>query len=607
VSSAGPGRLLVSAETAAALDAEASAVWGLNPFALVETAGRSCADVFIRSGVFQSGTRLRGEGFAAAVKELNTGSIVYESKTPWGSAQGLLGAARTRGENKRRFFRTGEDAQTVVALAGPGNNGADALVMLRALVMRGVACAQNSAALLSRDIRQGENNPRTAAVTALRAMGIPVEVWNSPTSENLLRRAGIILDGIAGTGLSGALRGVLLDMALAINALRGQTAPLVAAIDLPSGCCGAWVPGSPVVRADLTLAVEPVKRSLFTPDLRPFCGTILPVDRIFPAPLMERYGEGKSASCFPALGSSRLLSWDEAASLVPAVPPDAYKYSRGVAELHAGARGFSGAARLAASGAQAAGAGLVRLIVDDELYPALAGHCGGIMTAPRSTYAESRFNPGAILAGPGWGRDHSRFSVLARLLEAEARGVPLILDADGIALVREHFERSGAECRFHGSALLTPHAGELEAFSGVSKKLLLSEPSLLSELAVRYNAVILFKSHVMIIASPPDGKLVYVDGMNPVLAAGGSGDLLAGLCAGLAARCTACGREDGKNGCGTGELAGIASAAASLLAASARRVRGFCDPLELAGRAALLAGGAWLPRRTVPRAGKRAF
>jgi NAD(P)H-hydrate repair Nnr-like enzyme with NAD(P)H-hydrate dehydratase domain len=94
----------------------------------------------------------------------------------------------------------------------------------------------------------------------------------------------------------------------------------------------------------------------------------------------------------------------------------------------------------------------------------------------------------------------------------------------------------------------------------------------------------------MFIASP-DGRLGVVDGMKAVLAAGGSGDLLAGLCAGIAARVVAA--QDAQGAAGA-DLYACALAGASLLIASAEGLNRFADPLEIGDRAAELAGRAWL-------------
>jgi NAD(P)H-hydrate epimerase len=496
-------------------------------------------------------------------------------------------------------------------MAGPGNNGADALVMLRALLLEGFCNEERSAVFLSR--AAGEKaDPRSMAISALTAMGAAVYVWNDAdifTREVILKNAGLVIDGIAGTGLDGPLRGVPLEMTEAVNALSG---PLVAAIDLPSGCADDFGPGSPVLRSDLTLAIEPVKKAIYTPVLRSFCGTIVPVTGIFPRQLLAlcddwgiqpdpaRNHDAVSApERKPGPASSLLFGWEDARRLVPAVAPDAYKYSRGLVEIHACDYGSCGAGRIAARGASAAGAGLVRLVVDDELYPILASGADGVMVVPASKAGgiaaaggaenETRFRPNALLLGPGWGRDERRLETLERALAEEAEGIPLVLDADAIILAQEYFRLKGKAPRFKGPVILTPHAGELAALSGIEKETLLAKPGLAADMACKLNAVLVFKSHVTVIASPGREPLAYVDGMTPALAAGGSGDLLAGFCAGLAARLAAEKKLSAES------LFSAAVAAAALLAETGRRRKAvFGDPLELAGLASRIAGAAWL-------------
>jgi NAD(P)H-hydrate epimerase len=469
-------------------------------------------------------------------------------------------------------------------MAGPGNNGADALVMLRALLLKRFCREKKTAVLLSRE--PSGDDPRSQAVTTLKAMGVPVHLWNDTKErEELIKNAGIVIDGIAGTGLQGPLSGVSLEMVQAVNGLR-RSESLVVSIDMASGCTDDFTPGASVVRAGLTLAIEPVKKAVYTPALRSFCGVIVPVRGIFPKQLLALYGGGPAETV--------LFGWKAARALIPAVPAGAYKYSRGLVEIHACDYGSCGAGRIAAKGASAAGAGLVRLVVDDELYPVLAPGADGIMVVPASRAdkdGKARFRPDAVLLGPGWGRDKRHGVALARALEQEERGIPLVLDADGIALAHEYFSGQGKKPRFNGMTILTPHPGELEALSGVSAETLLAKPGLISRMACGFNAVLVFKSHVTVIAAPGSGNVAYVDGMLPVLASGGSGDLLAGFCAALAARLRAQGAFSG----GGDSLFFAAVAAAALLVETGRkRGAAFSDPVELAGLASRVAGSAWL-------------
>ncbi|MDR2478613.1 MAG: bifunctional ADP-dependent NAD(P)H-hydrate dehydratase/NAD(P)H-hydrate epimerase [Treponema sp.] len=508
---------LVSAERAQALDAEAAAGWGLNPFALMEAAGRSCASALVRS-------------------------------VP-------------------RLFDRCNAVPHITVLAGSGNNAADALVMLRILVTQGRAVPSLSRVILSRlPAKPDEKSPLQAALCALRKLNVPVTVWDSAPSA-LLEEADIVIDGIAGTGLQGPLHGSALAMAEAANAVRRA---FIVSIDVPSGNFDGWRPGMPLAASDVVLAVEPRKSCLYTPAARPFAGVIIPVGGIFPSALIEQYREAD------------LFDWGSASVRVPPVPADAYKYSRGLVEIRAGSPGACGAAQLAALGAQAAGAGLVRLIVDPSLYPALAGSASGIMVVPGGTDAEdSRFTPDAVLLGPGWGRGQDRRRLLETYLPLEEQGLPLILDADALALAKDIV--------FHGNAILTPHAGEFAAYTGIAKDALLADPvPVLKQYARERQVYILFKSHVLYIAAP-DGRIGLIDGMNPALGTGGSGDVLAGFCAAVAARQRAGPGFDGYS---------CAAAAAALLIEAARSKSAtgkFIDPAEIAAAASVTAGRAWLP------------
>jgi NAD(P)H-hydrate epimerase len=521
------------------MDAEAASEWFFDPFALVEAAGRRAAEVLLK-----------------AFPSLFAGS-----------------AGKPR----------------VAALAGSGNNAADALVILRTLILGGRVELENAAVLINKIPGPGERNPRSEAFRSLEKMGLRVfhgEALSLPDPEldETLRRADLLIDGIAGTGLEGPLRGPLADLVEQVNRLgaTGGRRPLVVSVDLPSGNSDHWKEGDPVLSAQATLAIEPGKFCLYDPAARPRAGRILPVEGIFPRALTEKYR------------AAELVSWDRAALLIPPVKPEAYKYGRGLLEIRAGSPGASGAARIAARGAQAVGTGLIRLAVDPEIHEPLAVNAGGVMVVPSGTGGEalgigaapggvSRFKPQAVLLGPGWGKSPARREILEEALALEEAGVPLVLDADAIGLAKGR--------AFHGRALLTPHPGELAAYGDIPKEDLLAHPApFLLSLAREKKAVILFKTHVMF-AAAPDGRLGLVDGMAPVLGAGGSGDLLAGFCAGIAARCFAAGEGP--------DLYACALAAAALLIRTAELFFAgrFADPLELADKAADIAGRAWLPAR----------
>jgi ADP-dependent NAD(P)H-hydrate dehydratase / NAD(P)H-hydrate epimerase len=512
---------LLSAEDSRVLDREAQDEWGFNVFSLIETAGRLSAEVFVR-----------------------------------------------------HFGELFENNPKITVLSGTGNNGADAMVMLRSWILSGLAEASNCTLVVSRLPKSGEACPWTEMLKSLEKMKVPVFAWNGETGKDSIGNSDIIIDGIAGTGISGPLRGAAQEMVHAINSQKTKK-PFVVSVDIPSGNSDEWKPGMPIVGADFTLAIEPQKGCIYNPAARPYAGIVLPVNGIFPKEIIDRYR------------GAELLDWESVRLRVPKVKAYAHKYERGCVEIRAGSAGTTGAALIAARGAQAAGAGLVRLVADDDIYPILASGTGGIMVSPVSGKFqdfEGKFTPDAILLGPGWGRGDDRAPVLEKALQKEKAGTPLILDADAIDLSKDLSKNA----KFSGNAILTPHPGELSRFSGIEKEDLLCRPApALLKLSREVNAVFLFKSHVLFIAAP-DGRLGIIDGMAANLAAGGSGDLLAGICAAIAARTAREGGFDAYN---------CAAAAAGLLIASAKadnlRKR-FTDPLELADKAADLAGEAWL-------------
>ncbi|MDR2922508.1 MAG: bifunctional ADP-dependent NAD(P)H-hydrate dehydratase/NAD(P)H-hydrate epimerase [Treponema sp.] len=522
--------ILVSADGARALDAEASAEWGLEPFALVEAAGRACASVFTR-----------------------------------------------------KFLKGAKGKTSFTVLAGSGNNAADALVMLKALILGGYAPASDCAVFATRLAADGKS-PLSQAMRAVQKLGVQTMEWHPQKAPDAFCKTGFIIDGITGTGLNDPLRNTALEMIEAVNLYKNKVnvvnhnknmvnRPLIISIDIPSGSFDKWRQGMPILSADATLAIEPQKLCLYAPLIRPHAGTILPVTGIFPPALSGKYREAE------------LVTWESACVSVPPVPKTAHKYERGLAEIWAGSQGAAGAANLAARGAQAAGAGLVRLIVDPSIYPIVAPNCSGVMAAA-GPQTDGRFPPTAVLLGPGWGKSEDRVRILENCLRLEEQGFPLILDADAIALAKDMV--------FHGNAILTPHIGEFAAYSGLHKDEILESPiRALRGFCAKIKAVILLKSHVMY-AAAPDGRIGIIDGMNPALATGGSGDVLAGFCCSIAARWKALVLKNGAEN-GAFDAFTCACAAGALLIQAAKGVAGkFADPAEIAQSAAVVAGAAWM-------------
>jgi len=450
----------------------------------------------------------------------------------------------------------------LVALCGSGGNAGDALALLRIARFEG---AEGLAAILGSE-RLGE--PASVFLGSIRALGLPVLSWEADRAAclELMGRAALLVDGIAGTGLQGPLRGPLAELAAAAVA-AGR--PL-ASIDLPSGLRDGSVPGDILLKAAWTLSIEPRKAALYAPARRSACGEILAVEGVFPA------GAAAGSAC-ALIEEADLPAW------LPPLSPEAHKGSRGRLAAFAGSIGSTGAACIASRAALAAGAGLVSLYASPEILAIISSRLESVMVKPEPAEPGS-LDPGrwdALLAGPGWGRGPERRAALAALLSS---GLPALLDADAIRLFAE-LRADG--CSARGPLILTPHPGEYEALTGLSPELALADPGPgLKALAAELGAVIVLKSQVTWIAAP-DGRLAVWEGMEAGLATAGSGDCLAGLAAGLLASLSAAGVGD----------AAFSAARAAVVAhgAAGRRLRaerGFFEAGQIAAEAAKLLGGA---------------
>ncbi|MFW5742609.1 MAG: NAD(P)H-hydrate dehydratase [Spirochaetota bacterium] len=411
--------------------------------------------------------------------------------------------------------RLADSAPRICFVAGKGNNGGDALVMARYAIGKGYPTSVVLAAGLN---SLGEQAGLHAAI--VRELGVEPVVW--PEAEagarELISAADVIVDGLSGTGIRGALRAPLDAMAAAINEATG----VVACVDAPSGLSDSWTPEMPVVRATLTLTMGLPKACLYLPAARPECGEVVVVPVSFPRALLDD----------PAI-PGELIGAGDLRTLLPPLAVDAYKHRRGVVAVFAGNVGTTGASVLAAEGAQRCRAGLVTIYADREVYPIIASSVRAVMARPFDSIEDAAaaleaVGTDAAVIGPGWGISDERQAHLRDLVGRVDRGV---LDADAITL----FARLADPPRLDDRWVLTPHPGELaRALGRASADVRDRFFDAAAELARRTGAVVAAKSHVLVVAHP-DGRYAVVDGVNPTMGTGGTGDVLAGAIGGLLA------------------------------------------------------------------------
>lgn len=447
---------------------------------------------------------------------------------------------------------SGEVEPEVVGLVGPGNNGGDTLVAMSALAAEGWKA---SAYLIKRkkddlvrrfqqaggDVLSGEN--------AFEKLAEAIE------------NADVLLDGILGTGINLPLKKDVAELLSEVNdildGLDGR--PLIIAVDCPSGVdSDSGEVADETIPADITVTMAAVKQGLLRLPAFEYIGNLQVVDIGLPddlASLRELKTE--------------VADSDSVAALLPERPLDSHKGTFGTALIAAGSINYTGAAVLAGKAAYRAGAGLVTLAVPASLHGALAGQfpeatwvllpheMGVISSGSAEVLAKNFERASALLIGPGFGMEDTTRDFIEHVLEGrysrkkntqrigfvhqEAQQAqedqiklpPLVVDADGLKLLAriEDWYR-----KIPAPAVLTPHPGEMSVLTDLSKELIQeSRQEIASQYAKTWGHVVVLKGAFTVVAAP-DGRLTIIPVASPALARAGTGDVLAGLIAGLLAQ-----------------------------------------------------------------------
>ncbi len=451
----------------------------------------------------------------------------------------------------------------VLVLVGPGNNGGDGLVVGRYLAEAGATVAFYL--LKPRDSQQDENMAR------VEELGLEVLQADFDQRYRVLRHrlriSDFLVDALLGTGasrpISGQLAGLLEQVGAGLTELKGageakptlislsappatadegllehRARPVVVAVDCPSGMnCDTGELDSLTPRADLTVTFAGPKRGHFKLPGATVCGELVVADIDIDPQL-------------PAVAGVALevATAEAARALLRPRPPDGHKGTFGTALIAAGSVRYWGAPALAARGAFRSGAGLVTLAVPQRLRPALAGQFPeatypavtdtdtlGVATA--NLLQSNLRSYDALLVGPGLGEAGSFLTALLDGLRQPAEGEsapPLVVDADGLNLLAALPDWSKL---LPPNTILTPHPGEMARLVGRSLSALRDEDrvELARDCAEQWGHVVVLKGAYTIIAAP-DGQATLLPFANPLLAVGGSGDVLAGIIVGLLAQ-----------------------------------------------------------------------
>lgn len=417
--------------------------------------------------------------------------------------------------------------QEFLLLIGPGNNGGDGLVMARYLEQWG-----------------GQISLYRWKERRLTVHGeeVPAE-QTAERLDSVLRDAGYVLDALLGTGRSRPLPDDMRDLLRRVREERGRRPSLhVVAIDLPTGMnadTGEVDPGT--IPADLTITLACPKQGFFFFPGRGYLGQLLVGDIGLPPELESHL-------------RTEMLTDALTRQLLPTRPLESNKGTFGKVMLLCGSPPYPGSAFLAGNGAARIGAGLITLAVTEQMLPiyASAFHEATFLLLPDeeetslkrvNALMEGLQGYRSLLMGPGLGQSPYTREVILHVLERlralpEDRRPRLVIDADGLNNLSalEYWWTLLPE-----NTIITPHPGEM---GRLCKGLKVSGGSidrleLAREKAREWRVTLLLKGACTIITRPGgeggvDTRINWK--ANPALATAGTGDVLAGMIAGLLAQ-----------------------------------------------------------------------
>lgn len=411
----------------------------------------------------------------------------------------------------------------VVLLVGSGDNGGDALYAGASLASRGArvtavpAGSRTHAAGLAALRRAGgrviglsAGASTTGAHSSAKSGGEgPAAVGAGGFSGEVreaVEKAELIVDGLVGIGVSGALREPYAGLA----EIAGRAGAPVVAVDVPSGVDASTgrVEGS-AVRAGVTVTMGAWKTGLLVEPGASYAGQVELID----------IGLG------PYLPEPDVGALDRASvrDMLPRPGTGTDKYRRGVVGIVAGSDLYTGAAVLAVGGALNAGAGMVRYV--GPARPAdqvRARWPEAVITELDEPTLDDVGRVQAWVLGPGLGTGQWAREMAGRVL---ATDVPVLVDADGLNIVAEDVPL----LRRTAPVLITPHAGELARLTGAERRDIEAAPLAHARAAAAgLGVTVLLKGFTTIVAE--EGAVTRVNRTGtPWLATGGTGDVLSGI------------------------------------------------------------------------------
>ena len=394
-------------------------------------------------------------------------------------------------------------ARRVVILCGKGNNGGDGFVAARHFYS--IGCSVTVVLV--------EGTPTTAQSTEqfMTVKQLPISV-----SDTLPDEADLYIDAVYGIGFHGRLSDRVRPFLHEVNARAGHKA----AIDIPSGLeADSGLRDPDTFRSELTVTFIAHKMAMLRPDCQPFLGRIV----------LEDIGvicDGQSLYT---------ISEEDVQNVLTPRAAESHKGCYGRLLAVCGSYGMAGAAMLAGEAALRCGVGLLTISLPPSIYPIVAAALPEAVYIPWDDTIGNRpqdalKKASAVLIGCGCGISQTTTHVAAIL---ERANCPVVLDADGINCAALHIDIRATQKR---PVIVTPHPAEMARLLGcTTEQVQADRVGAATAFCEKSGAITVLKGYHTLIAAP--GERVHINPTgNPGMATGGSGDVLAGMIASLAAQ-----------------------------------------------------------------------
>jgi len=422
-----------------------------------------------------------------------------------------------------------------LVVSGKGNNGGDGFVLARHLL--NLDASVDLVLLYPVASLQEINREGLAMLEAYNEHTAQLRIFTSH-DEALPYVAettyDMVIDAVTGTGLRLTEEEMVLSSPLAegielINSIRERSSALTLAIDIPSGLdATTGFAATPSVTADVTVTMAFPKTGFYLNEGPQSCGEVHVAEISIPRFLLE------PSSCY-------LTDREFAAEHFILREPRSAKHTNGKVLIIAGSQtehtSMLGAAILSVKAALTTGAGYVCVCVPLSLAGAIHTAVPEAVVIGRdmATILEKARWADAVMIGCGLGRDQTTIDFIMDLIaSSEIAEKKLILDADALFALAsigstDLFDR----CR---EVVLTPHYGEFSRLSGISAEEIAANPiETARSYSRKHGVTILLKGNPTVIARKTGPVLLNTSGTE-ALAAAGSGDVLSGMIAALAAK-----------------------------------------------------------------------